>query len=87
MYHLLIPTCLPLTLLTYTSVQCGHYAYIFLWCSVPVMKLCQRCVSLPKYRFVTLKDALAQYGYKKYEVSSLPVLRSITHMNPIDDRS
>lgn len=78
----LIPIRFSLLLTLLTTMQCDHYGYIFLWCCVPTMKLCQRCISLPKYRFVTLKDALAQYGYKKYEVTSLPTLRSITLLDP-----
>lgn len=61
--------------------QCGDYGYSFIWCSVPAIKLCGSCLSLPQFRFVSLRTARATYGYSKAEVATIPFMKIPTGLS------
>ena len=46
----------------------------FIWCSAPILKLCEICKELPRYRFIKLGDGLAHYGLRATDVKSLPII-------------
>lgn len=66
-----------------TKPKCGDFGQYFLWCSVPALRLCESCLELPRYRFIRLRDAIAQYGLKRNDIASLPKLKcTYTHELP-----
>lgn len=40
-----------------------------------MLKLCEFCLQLPEYKWITLSDGLKKYGVRKSDVYSLPTIQ------------
>jgi hypothetical protein len=61
------------------SLQCGDFGVEFMWSSVPAMKICAFCMELPRYQFIRVRDAIAEYKLKKKDLDRTPKLKCMNN--------